>query len=78
MESQTVGENNEDSYDRFNIFNKAVGKCPEVEVLMEGQPIRCLIDTGSQVSTVTETFFRQLLKATVVRCNKIVTSKRCQ
>ena len=57
-----MGDINEDSYDRLNIFNKAVGKCPEVEVLMEGQPIRCLIDTGSQVSTVTETFFRQLLK----------------
>ena len=57
-----MGENYEDSYDKLNIFNKTVGKCPEVEVLIEGQPIKCLIDTGSQVSTVTETFFRTLLK----------------
>ena len=60
--SHAVGENYEDSYDKLNIFNKTVGKCPEVEVLIEGQPIKCLIDTGSQVSTVTETFFRTLLK----------------
>lgn len=34
----TVG-NYEDSYDRTNIFNKAVRKCPEAESLIEGQPM---------------------------------------
>lgn len=62
VKSHTVGAIYEDSYDRTNMFNKAVGKCPEAEILLEGQPIRCLIDTSSQVSTVTEGFSRKLLK----------------
>ena len=55
-----MGANYEDGSDRLNIFNKAIGKCPEVEVLIE--PRKCLLDTGSQVPTVTGTLFRKLLK----------------
>ena len=36
-----------------------VGKCPVVTVQMGGVDVPCLLDTGSQVSTVTESFFRQ-------------------
>ena len=34
------------------IFNNITGKCPEVDIEIENQPIRSLIDTGSQVSTI--------------------------
>ena len=34
-----------------------------VTVNIEGKPISCLIDTGSQVSTITESYFRDLLKS---------------
>ena len=36
-----------------------MGKCPVVTVQMGGVDVPCLLDTGSQVSTVTESFFRQ-------------------
>ena len=36
-----------------------VGKCPVVTIKMGGVDGPCLLDTGSQVSTVTESFFRQ-------------------
>lgn len=44
------------------IFNNITGKCPEVDIEIENQPIRSLIDTGSQVSTISESFSNNLLK----------------
>ena len=41
-------------------LDKAVGSCPEIDVCIEGFPCNCLVDTGSQISTVTESFFRKL------------------
>ena len=38
-------------------FNRVVGKCPEIEVEMNHIPIRCLLDSGSQVTTITESCF---------------------
>ena len=43
------------------ILQKAVGKCPEKIVKIEGSSCRCLIDTGSEVSTLSESFFHDLL-----------------
>jgi hypothetical protein len=45
------------------VLNGAVGDCPEMDVSMEGHVIRCLIDSGSQVTTITESFYKQLLKS---------------
>jgi hypothetical protein len=39
------------------IFNIITGKCPEVDIEIENQPIKSLIATGSQVSTISESFF---------------------
>ena len=39
------------------IFNIITGKCPEVDIEIENQPIKSLIATGSQVSTISECFF---------------------
>ena len=41
---------------------KISGKCPETEVLIGGIPISCLIDSGSQVSTITEVCYNQHFK----------------
>lgn len=41
-------------------MERAVADCPEVEVLLEDITINCLIDTGSQVTTITESFYRRL------------------
>lgn len=32
---------------RLTASKKAVGQCPEVNILIGGQSVRCLIDTGS-------------------------------
>lgn len=55
MESRKVGESNQrvDS-----IMNKAIGNCPEAMVQVGTVSMRCLLDTGAQVSTITESFFR--------------------
>ena len=47
---------------RSEVLQRAVGKCPEMTVSIEGMPCTCLIDTGSEVSTVTESFFNNLLQ----------------
>ena len=39
-----------------------IGHAPTLEVKMGGIPVVCLMDTGSQVTTVTESFFKEHLK----------------
>jgi hypothetical protein len=53
VESLTAGETNKGS-----LLYRAVGKCPEATVWLNGKEIRCLVDTGAQVSTITESFYR--------------------
>lgn len=38
---------------------KLVASCPHIEVDMAGVKVPCLVDTGSMVSTVSESFFRK-------------------
>lgn len=45
-----------DPNDRF------VGGCPTLDIKMNGVSVKCLIDTGSMVTTVTEEFFKKNLK----------------
>ncbi len=47
------------SRDRF--LERAVGTCPMVDLKVRGVQVSCLLDTGSQVSTITEAFFREYL-----------------
>ena len=50
------------SIDGSNLITRAVGDCPEVTLdLGSARDVRCLLDTGAQVSTVTEAFFRKHL-----------------
>lgn len=42
-------------------LERAVGTCPEVNICIDGEPAQCLLDTGSNVSTLTESFFREHL-----------------
>lgn len=41
------------------LFSKAIGKCPEADVIIGGVKVCCLLDTGAQVSTMTERFYRE-------------------
>ncbi|PIK34812.1 Pol polyprotein [Apostichopus japonicus] len=39
------------------LVTKAVGECPKITVQSGSLSIRCLLDTGAEVSTITESFF---------------------
>ncbi|XP_056108553.1 uncharacterized protein LOC130086512 [Rhinichthys klamathensis goyatoka] len=39
-----------------------MSSCPHIDILMGGHKVSCLLDTGSMVSTVTESFFFQHFK----------------
>lgn len=43
------------------LLKRAVGTCPQVDIKVLGVEVSCLLDTGSQVSTISESFFRQHL-----------------
>lgn len=44
-----------------SIIDNVVGSCPEVNVRLGGVQVSCLIDTGAEVSTITESFFKEHL-----------------
>lgn len=39
--------------------SKLMSSCPHLDVCMGGVEVPCLVDTGSMVSTITESFFLQ-------------------
>lgn len=45
-----------------NASRPLVGRCPAVEVEMGGVWVKCLLDTGSMVNTITESFFKQVFQ----------------
>lgn len=51
----------EDPSDVEAVMERAIGKCPVVEVVVGGHSAKCLLDTGAEVSTITEGFFRNHL-----------------
>lgn len=59
IRGKSEGSKNPLTKERF--LEHDVGQCPEVDVEVGGVPLRCLLDTGSNVSTLTERFFRDHL-----------------
>ena len=43
-------------------INNLIGTCPEVKMTLGGKEVNCLLDSGSQISTITETFYNTYLK----------------
>lgn len=60
MRGGTDGSNS-GTLTKERFLERAVGKCPEVEIHIGGVAVRCLLDTGSNVSTLTESFFKEHL-----------------
>jgi len=54
-------EGSKDTITKEHFLENAVGECPEVDIRIGDVPLRCLLDTGSNVSTLTESFFRDHL-----------------
>ena len=47
--------------DGCSIIQNAEGDCLEVKVRVGGVDVGCLIDTGAEVSTITESFYKEFL-----------------
>lgn len=47
--------------------NKLRGKCPEADIMIEGKAVRAVIDTGSEITTVTESWYKENLQEVPVR-----------
>ena len=58
-----MGEKELDSSAKLKILKNTVAKCPEIVITTEGVSVNCLIDTGSEVTTIIESFFKNLLLA---------------
>lgn len=41
------------------MFERAVGDCKTVEIKLQVVKVSCLLDTGRQVSTISESFFNK-------------------
>ena len=57
VKSPTVDGNFSDSIQT----DRLVGKCPTVTIDISGIKVNCLVDTGSTVTTVTESFYNRFL-----------------
>ena len=43
--------------ERYNIMEQAVAPCPEITMIIKGQKVRALLDIGSQVTLMNESYF---------------------
>lgn len=57
--------NQDVSINNGEFLKKAVGVCPETIVDINGMKVRCLLDTGAEVSTMTESFFKENFNETL-------------
>ena len=48
------------------VFEKAIGVCPQTMISIEGVVVQCLVDTGAEISTITESFFNNHLRRDLV------------
>mgnify|MGYP005948850939 CR=1 FL=1 len=52
-----------DDYKQDSKFHsRVIGKCPVINISVSGINLPCLVDTGSMVSTVTESFYRKFIE----------------
>ena len=49
----------EEAPSREDVFRRGVGKCPIATVKLGGVPVPCLLDSGSEVITITDSFFTE-------------------
>ena len=45
--------------ERYSIMEQAVAPCPEITMIIKGQKVRALLDMGSQVTLMNESYFLQ-------------------
>ena len=50
-------------------FSRTIGKCPVIKIKIQDVTIPCLLDTGSMVSTITESFYRKFIEPLGTKLN---------
>ena len=63
MQSPTLVGNISDSKSE-NVLQRTIGKCPVVTAKFGNTDVTCLVDSGSMVSSVTESFYRKYIEST--------------
>ena len=62
---QTVTCNTISSIDKLDILEKAVTPCPEINIQIKQQKSRSLLDSGSMVTLMTQSYFDKCLKRSI-------------
>ena len=62
---QTVTSNTITSVDKLDILEKAVAPCPEICIQIKDQKPRLLLDSGSMVTLMTQSYFEECLKSKI-------------
>ena len=63
---QTVTSNTISSLDKLDILEKAVAPCPKINILIMDQKPRSLLDSGSMVTLMTQSYFEECLKSKIL------------
>ena len=62
---ETVTSNTISSLDKLDILEKAVAPCPEINIQIKDQKPRSLLDSGSMVTLMTQSYFEECLKSKI-------------
>ena len=54
----------------YNIMEQAVALCPEITMIIKGQKVRALLDMGSQVTLMKESYFLQNIQQLLLTVDK--------
>ena len=56
--------------ERYNIMEQAVAPCPEITMIIKGQKVWALLDMGSQVTLMNESYFLQNIEQLILTVDK--------
>ena len=56
--------------ERYNIMEQAVAPCPEITMIIKGQKVQALVDMGSQVTLMNESYFVQNIQQLLLTVDK--------
>ena len=56
--------------ERYNIMEQAVAPCPEITMIIKGQKVWALLDMGSQVTLMNESYFLQNIQQLLLTVDK--------
>ena len=56
--------------ERYNIMEQAVAPCPEITMIIKGHKVQALLDMGSQVTLMNESYFLQNIEHLILAVDK--------